>query len=108
MQQWEQGETGKGRVIRYPVQEMISMDYYYLRFVHDQLIELNGLNPDIMKALRMEKPETVYWSILKNRKMVLLNDDDKPAIVRFEGHNIKLEPHDIVLKQLTGKSSSKK
>lgn len=100
MQQWEQGETGKGRLIRYRVQSMISFDYYYVRFVHDKLLELNELNPDIMKAMRMEKPETVYWSVLKSKELVILNDDDEPATVRFEGRTIKLEPHSIFLKQL--------
>jgi len=105
-QRWEQGETGKGRVIRYRGDSLPAE--YYLHFVRRQLQELNGLHPGVTQALRMQKPETVYWSVLESGQLALLNFDDDPAAVRFSGRTLRVEPYGILLEPLIRESSAKK
>ena len=92
---WERGDTGKGRVTLYlgdfePVER-------YLQFVRRQLLELGNLHPAVERALLMEKPETVYWSVLENGKLALLNYGDQWATVRYAGRTLRLEPYGILL-----------
>jgi hypothetical protein len=79
-----------------------------LHFVRRQLQELNGLHPGVTQALRMEKPETVYWSVLQSGKLAPLNFDDAPATVRFAGRTLRVEPYGILLEPLIRESSAKK
>jgi hypothetical protein len=81
---------------------------YYMRFLRNQLLEQKVLNPGITKALHIEKPETVYWSVLQSGELALLNYDDAPATVRFDGQTIQLEPYSILVKRLLKGSSSGK
>jgi hypothetical protein len=97
-QRWEQGDTGKGRVIRYRGESLPAE--YYLYFVRRELRELSGLNPGVAQALRMEKPETVYWSVLQSGELAMLNFDDAPATVRFAGRTLHLDPYAILLEKL--------
>jgi len=97
-QRWEKGETGKGRVILYRG-DWLPADYY-VRFVGRQLRELSGLHLSVKQALLMEKPETVYWSVLESGELALLNFDDAPATVRFAGRTLRLEPYSILLEKL--------
>jgi hypothetical protein len=97
-QRWKKGETGKGRVILYRG-EWLPADYY-VRFVGRQLRELSGLHPSVKRALLMEKPDTVYWSVLESGELALLNFDDAPATVQFAGRTLRLEPYGILLEKL--------
>jgi len=97
-QRWKKGETGKGRVIIYRG-EWLPPDYY-VRFVGRQLRELGGLHPGVKQALLMEKPDTVYWSVLESGELALLNFDDEPATVHFAGRTLRLEPYSILLEKL--------
>ena len=105
-QRWEQGETGKGRVIRYSGDSLPAE--YYLRFVGRQLQQLNNLHRSVTQALRMEKPDTVYWSVLQSGQLALLNFDDLPATVRFAGRTLRMEPYGILLEPLIRESSANK
>ena len=93
---WQQGQTGKGRVIFYrghpePV-------HYYMSFLHDELPKLDNLSAATRGALRMEKPREVYWSILSNGKVALMNYDDNEATVRRAGGKvIKMSPYTIAI-----------
>jgi hypothetical protein len=98
-QLWEQGKTGKGRVIRYHGIPWSAQEYY-LNFVRRRLRELSNLHPQTMEALRMDKPDTVYWSVLQNGQLALLNFDDDPATVTFAGEKLRLDPYSIVLKPI--------
>lgn len=104
---WEQGKTGKGQFIRY-LEHEANPSEYYLRFLRSHLLEINGYHPYMLKALQMDKPETVYWSLLQNGELALLNYDDAPATVRFDGKTIQMEPYSICIKQLTRKLSVEK
>jgi hypothetical protein len=103
----EQGESGKGQFIRYR-EEASGTNDFSMGSLRSRLLELKGLNPDITKALNMEKPETVFWSVLQSGELALLNNADAPATVRFDETALRLEPYSISLKRLTGQSSSKK
>jgi hypothetical protein len=49
----------------------------------------------------MEKPQELYWSVLSNGKLALLNYDDDPADARLaNGRRIRIEPYRIVLQDL--------
>jgi Glycosyl hydrolase family 14 len=95
---WRQGQTGRGRVILFeghpePV-------HYYITFLRNQLRDLEVLSTDVRAALGIEKPEEVYWSILKNQKLALLNYDDDPAVIKLTGgKTIRIPPYTIVLEQ---------
>jgi len=95
---WEQGETGKGRAILYHGDPL--PEDFYIRFVRRQLQGLSGLHPEVKQALLMEKPDTVYWSVLESGELALLNFDDAPATVQFAGRTLHLEPYSIVLEKL--------
>jgi hypothetical protein len=91
---WRQGQTGRGRLILFeghpePV-------HYYVSFLRSQLRNLSVLSTDVRTALGIEKPEEVYWSVLNNQKLALLNYDDDEATVRLAGgKTIKIPPYAI-------------
>ena len=92
---WKAGQTGKGRVIFFvgdpePPQP-------YARFVRDELRKVEQLREPTRRALRMEKPDTLYWSILENGLTLLLNFSDDPAEARLgDGRLLRVEPYAIV------------
>jgi len=94
---WRRGETGRGRVVLFeghpePV-------HYYMSFLRDQMRNLDVLSPAVRAAIGMEKPEEVYWSVLRNGKLALLNYDDSEAVVRLaDGTRIKIAPYTIAMK----------
>ncbi|MEN6535611.1 MAG: beta-galactosidase [Bryobacteraceae bacterium] len=93
-QRWQRGETGKGRVIIFPGDPEPGQPY--ARYVRDQLRKLNTLRPEIQRAVRMEKPGDVYWSVLENGLLLLLNFGDDEAEVRLDGgKTVRLAPYTI-------------
>ena len=95
-QRWQDGDTGKGRLILYegtpePFTE-------YVRFVKAQLREMKEIRPAIRRALRAEVPPGVFWSVLAQGQLVLLNYTDGNANVRLdEGKTMKLSPFSITM-----------
>jgi len=95
---WQQGETGRGRVIFFPGDPEPGEPY--ARFVRDRLRMLDSLRPPVSRALRMEKPASVYWSVLENGLLALLNFGDDPATVRLsDGRTIRLERYTFRLEE---------
>jgi hypothetical protein len=93
---WRQGETGKGRVIFYPGDPVPGE--YYARFIRSELRRLGSLRPPIRRALEIEKPEFVYWSVLENGRLALLNFEDDEAHIRLAGgRSLRLPPYRIAL-----------
>lgn len=93
---WQRGETGKGRVIFYEGDPEPPQPY--AAFARRQLLGLHGLQPEIHRALGMEKPREVYWSVLENGKLVLLNFTDHEARVRLqEGKTFRLQPYSMMI-----------
>lgn len=78
---WLAGDTGKGKVIVYGGETIPARDYS--EFVRDLLLRTPSIHPRIQAALKMQKPDTVYWSVLENGKLALLNFGSRPAAVRL-------------------------
>ncbi len=95
-QSWQRGEVGKGRAIFFtgdpePPEE-------YVEFVRKHLLELSNLRPEIHRALEIEKPREVYWSVLEGGKLALLNFSDNEAHVRLSGSRVlDMPPYSIKL-----------
>lgn len=78
---WLAGDTGKGKVIVYGGETIPARDY--CEYVRDLLLKTPSIHPRIHAALRMQKPGTVYWSVLENGKLALLNFSSRTATVRL-------------------------
>ncbi len=92
---WRRGRTGKGRVIFFNGDPEPGDPY--ARFVRDELRGMEQLRPAVRAALSMDKPREVYWSVLENGELALLNFSDDPATVRVGRRNVALEPYGIVM-----------
>lgn len=91
---WQRGETGKGRVIFFPGDPEPGEPYAC--FVRDELRRLGNLRPEVRRAVRLEKPADVYWSILESGLLLLLNFSDDEATVRLDsGKTLRLAPYTI-------------
>jgi hypothetical protein len=96
MQKWASGDTGKGKAIFWPG-DAIPPDYY-AEFVREQLLKMPQIRPGIRAALRMEKPEKVFWSLLENGKLALLNYHGRAVDVRLDsGKTVHIDPYEIVM-----------
>ena len=95
-QSWQRGEVGKGHAIFYegdpePPDE-------YVEFVREQLRTMTQLRPEIHRALEIDKPRDVYWSVLEGGKLALLNFTDQKAQVHVGGARVlDLPPYTIAL-----------
>lgn len=86
---WLQGDTGKGRVVVWRGDLVPTREYG--EFVRELLLEMPAVDGRVKAALRMEKPETVYWSVLENGKTVLLNFAPREARVKLaDGREVRL------------------
>ena len=57
-----------------------------------------SLHPRTVDALRMDKPATVFWSVLDNGKLALLNFSGHPATVRLAGgKQITIAPYEMAM-----------
>jgi hypothetical protein len=93
---WLSGDTGKGRVIAWPGDLVPSQSY--VEFVRDLLLPMPSLQSRIRDALRMEKPATVFWSVLENGKLALLNFSNHPATVRLvSGKRITIASYEMAM-----------
>ena len=67
----------------------------YLRGI---LLNTPSLQPQIRDALNMQKPATVFWSVLENGKLALLNFSNHPATVRLaSGKQITLAAYEMAM-----------
>lgn len=91
---WRRGDTGTGRVLFYEGHPEVA---YYMQFLREQLPRL-PLSSRFHQALEMQRPSNVYWSVLTNGKLALLNFDDNPATARLSGgRTIHLKPYEVTL-----------
>jgi len=95
-QRWLEGDTGEGRLIRYkgtpdPFTE-------YVRFVKQQVRDMNRIHPALRRALEADVPAGVFWSVLRNGELLLLNATERQAGVRMQsGKDIQLAPFSITM-----------
>jgi hypothetical protein len=95
-QRWRRGEVGKGRVIFFEGEPEPPDEY--VEFVHQQLLGLKQLRPEVHRALEIDKPRNVYWSVLEGGKLALLNFTDHEAQVRLPGGStVVVPPYGIVM-----------
>ena len=96
MQRWASGDTGKGKFIAYSGESVPAE--FYSACIREQLRKMPQLRGPIRSALTMRKPSSVFWSVLENGKLALLNFSDDAASVRLEsGKAIRIDPYEIVL-----------
>lgn len=92
-QRWLSGDTGKGRVLVWYGDLIPTLEY--AGFVKDLLLKMPSIHPRIKDALRMDKPATVYWSVLDNGKLALLNFDGRTQAVRLaSGQSVVMPPYE--------------
>ncbi|MBI4875157.1 MAG: beta-galactosidase [Acidobacteria bacterium] len=93
---WQRGETGKGRVIFFAGDPEPGEPY--ARFVRDELRRETRLSLALRRALALEKPREVNWSVLENGMTALLNfGDDEAAVRTASGRTLSLKPYSIRL-----------
>lgn len=93
---WMAGDTGKGRVI--PWEGDLIPSQSYVEFVHDLLLQMPTIQPRVLDALRMQKPATVFWSVLENQKLALLNFSGQPATVRLvSGKTVQIPAYEMTI-----------
>ena len=93
---WQEGKCGKGRVIFF--QGYAEPIRHYISFVRATLRTLPSLRPQVRDALGMESSREVYWSVLANGKLALLNYNDQPASVRLvNGKTLLVKPYTIAI-----------
>ncbi|MEN6604748.1 MAG: beta-galactosidase [Bryobacteraceae bacterium] len=96
MHRWAAGDTGKGKFIVYPGDAV--PPEFYSAFVRDKVRTMPQVRASIRSALAMRKPADVYWSVLENGKLALLNFSDDAATVRLEsGKTTRVGPYEMVL-----------
>jgi hypothetical protein len=95
-QAWQQGKTGKGRVIFFDGYAEPSR--HYIAFVAETLRGITSLHPAIQRGLRIQCANEFYWTALSNGSLALLNYDDRPAVVRFSsGKTVQMAPYSIAI-----------
>jgi hypothetical protein len=93
---WQRGNTGKGRAIFFLGEVEPPNDY--IDFIREQLRGLPQLRPEVHRALQIDKPQEVYWSVLEGGKLAILNFTDHEAQVRLPGGNtLQVEPYGILM-----------
>jgi hypothetical protein len=96
MQRWASGDTGKGKFISYSGDAVPAE--FYSQFIRAQLRKMPQVRGQIRSALAMQKPSSVFWSVLENGKLALLNFSGDAASIRLEsGKAIRIDPYEMVL-----------
>lgn len=95
-QAWLRGDTGKGHV--YTFQGDPEPPDEFVNFIRRQLLDSKQVRPRNHRALEIEKPRKVYWSLLDNGKLALLNFSDDPARVQLPDQRVvQMRPYSIVM-----------
>ena len=99
-ERWLKGDTGKGRVVVWRGDLIPSQAY--AEFARELLMKIPAVRPQIRAALQMEKPASVYWSVLENKKLALLNFSGRPAKVTLaDGNSLTVPPYEIAVEPLS-------
>ncbi|MBI4893881.1 MAG: beta-galactosidase [Acidobacteria bacterium] len=93
---WLAGDTGKGKVVLWHG-DLVPSEFY-AEFLRDLALKLPAIRPETKAALRMEKPAGVYWSVLENGKLMLLNFSNHAATVKTPaGKPVTIAPYEIAM-----------
>lgn len=95
---WLRGDTGMGKVIWYRSDR--EPPSRYARFIRQQLLELQRLDPRTRRMLLIDKGPEVYVSVLQSGKLAILNYNDEVAHALVPGAGtVSLQPYSIRLVQ---------
>ena len=95
-QKWLAGDTGKGRVV--PWRGDLIPSQSYAEFIRELLLKTPSIRSETRAALQMEKPPTVFWSVMENGKTALLNFSSRPATVRMaNGGTVTIAPYEMAM-----------
>ncbi len=95
-QKWLAGNTGKGRVVLWRGELIPSRSY--AEYVRDVILQTPGLRPELRAAMTMQKPSSVYWSVLENGKLALLNFSSRAATAKLaNGKEVVIPPYEMAL-----------
>ena len=93
---WQAGDTGKGRAFFYRGDAIPAE--FYAEFIREQLLKMPRIRPQVRAALGMDKPAGVFWSVLENGKLALLNFSNRTALLRLDGGKaLKIDPYEIAM-----------
>lgn len=88
---WQRGETGKGRLLAFRGHS--DPFHHYVRFVRDGLAKAPEIRAEVRAALKIDKPSEVYWSVLEDGRLALLNYTDDETEVRLtSGKTPRMKP----------------
>jgi hypothetical protein len=79
---WTRGDTGAGMFQRFPGD--MEPPSRYAAFVREELRQMNTLHPLTRKALAIERPEHVFFSVGDTGDLMALNYDDKSVSLRTD------------------------
>ncbi|RJP32296.1 MAG: glycosyl hydrolase family protein [Candidatus Omnitrophota bacterium] len=92
---WSSGDTGQGRFHRFAGD--MEPPSLYGDYVNSILLDLPNLHPLTQKALRIEHPDKVFFSVLQDGQILALNYGDETAIVQMEdGRWYAVEPYSFI------------
>jgi len=93
---WLAGDTGSGRVV--PWRGDLIPSGSYAEFVRDLLLQTRTIHPQVREALLIQKPASVFWSVLENQQLALLNFGNQPAKVRLaNGKRLLIPPYEMAM-----------
>lgn len=94
---WLAGDTGKGRYLVWRGEPIPSASY--AEFIQKNLLAMPALHPRIQSALRMQKPADVYWVVLENGKLAVLNTSGRSATVHLvDGTTIEIPACEMAIR----------
>lgn len=71
---------------------------YFAEFVRDLIARTETINPRLRAAAKMDKPNTVFYSVLENGKVALLNFNGKPATIKLaSGRIVTMGPYEPMM-----------
>lgn len=95
-QKWLAGDTGPGKVVLW--RGDLVPGEFYAEFLKDLMMKLPQIRPETRGALAMEKPLNVYWSVLQNGKVALLNFSNHAATVKLRGGRaVTIAPYEMAM-----------
>jgi hypothetical protein len=96
MQRWISGDTGKGKAVFWRGDSI--PPEFYVAFIRKHLLGMSQLHPRVQAALRIQRPAGVYWSVLENGKLALLNfSEDAAAVQLAGGKTVHIDPYEIAV-----------
>ncbi len=93
-QRWMRGQKDKGKVIFFD--GYAEPYHYYIEFVRDTLRKMTVLSAPLRRALNARTSRDLFWTLMEDGSLALLNYSDTVGLVRFpEGKEVRVPPYHI-------------